>query len=486
MGVQPPDTVRLFYCYAQNDSDLRKKLEQSLAGLKREGFLEDWSDAEIKAGQATSQEIEGHLERADILLLLISPSFLASDYCYQTLLQRALQRHRAGDAVAILVLLRPVDWQDPSFDILPRLPSTGKPATAWVQRDEAFNDIARGIRSQLKEVWLSKGDTYYQAKRYDEALSSFEQAIHQNPAFGPAYIRRGSVLRDMGRFQEAAASLDVALQQNPMDANLHFQVGTVLYDAREYDRAVAAFDQAIQLNHLLVSAHIYKGLALEQKGSIDQALETYHAYLRLHPNDPLVSYFWRDLLTRKEAGEFWRGSASQISSAAQSLLGSFSRSVLGTFFGSSRSSKDPVESFFSTVQEAVSGVNDVIDIFKHQLQQWKDVLQVAFTRLPGYLQHSESEDGMMQGTLDDLLKLEVNILEEQLKQIQETLQLAQSLSEVPVDRIDSLVHNIGDLWNALAKSITEKRLAQQHLSEQLLNLLRQKQLEEERGMAPLL
>src|SRR5437667_2550038 len=117
--MEPRHTVKLFYCYAHDDKDLRKKLEQSLVGLRREGLLEDWSDAGIKAGKTINQEVEAHLERADILLLLISASFLTSDYCYQVLMQRALQRHRAGDAIAVLVLLRPVDWHDSSFDPLP-------------------------------------------------------------------------------------------------------------------------------------------------------------------------------------------------------------------------------------------------------------------------------------------------------------------------------------------------------------------------------
>lgn len=86
------------------------------------------------------------------MLLLVSPHFLASDYCYDVELDRAMQRHNAGEARVILIIVRPCDWQDAPFGKLQALPRDGKPVTTSSDRDEAFLDVARGIRRAAQEL----------------------------------------------------------------------------------------------------------------------------------------------------------------------------------------------------------------------------------------------------------------------------------------------------------------------------------------------
>ena len=94
-----PATV--FYSYAHEDEALRDELEKHLSLLQRQGTITAWHDRQITPGTDWQREIDQHLDKASLILLLISPDFLASDYCYTIEMQRALERHRAGKARVI-------------------------------------------------------------------------------------------------------------------------------------------------------------------------------------------------------------------------------------------------------------------------------------------------------------------------------------------------------------------------------------------------
>ena len=91
------------------------------------------------------------LESAKIILLLVSADFLASDYCYDVELKRAMERHEAKEALVIPIILREVDWKGAPFGKLQALPKKAKPVTNWSNTDSAFANIARGIRRAVEE-----------------------------------------------------------------------------------------------------------------------------------------------------------------------------------------------------------------------------------------------------------------------------------------------------------------------------------------------
>jgi hypothetical protein len=145
-------TFDVFFSYSHADEPLLAELINHLAVLKRQGVIRDWHDRKITAGTEWKEEIDHFLDIARIILLLVSSDFLASDYCYDKEMKRALERHAAGAARVIPVILRPCDWHSAPFWKLQVLPKEGKPVTAWTNRDEAFTDIARGIRSAVTSL----------------------------------------------------------------------------------------------------------------------------------------------------------------------------------------------------------------------------------------------------------------------------------------------------------------------------------------------
>ena len=144
--------VEVFFSYAHEDEKLRDELAKHLKLLERQGAITAWYDREITAGTEWKGQIDEHLESAKVILLLVSADFLASDYCYDVELKRAMKRHEAREARVIPVILREVDWQGASFGKLQALPRNAEPVTNWPNLDQAFADIARGIRRAVEEL----------------------------------------------------------------------------------------------------------------------------------------------------------------------------------------------------------------------------------------------------------------------------------------------------------------------------------------------
>jgi TIR domain len=148
----PAEPVSLFCSYSHKDEALRKKLETHLSLLEDQGVIHGWNDRRIEAGTEWDGAINKNLEDAGIILLLVSADFLASRYCRDVEIARAMERHKVGTARVIPVILRPVDWHTAPFGKLQALPKDGKPITKWKNQDEAFTDVARGIREAAKSL----------------------------------------------------------------------------------------------------------------------------------------------------------------------------------------------------------------------------------------------------------------------------------------------------------------------------------------------
>ncbi|HTN84269.1 MAG TPA: toll/interleukin-1 receptor domain-containing protein [Sorangium sp.] len=151
-GFPRKKPLRLFFSYSHGDEALRDELETHLALLKREGLLQSWHDRRIGAGDEWAGQIDRNLDEAEVILLLVSADFLASDYCFDKEMKRALARHDAGQAHVIPVVLRKADWRSAPFARLLALPKDGRPVTLWQDRDEAWTDVALGIRRAIETL----------------------------------------------------------------------------------------------------------------------------------------------------------------------------------------------------------------------------------------------------------------------------------------------------------------------------------------------
>ena len=297
--------VKIFFCYAHEDEQLLNKLKNHLFPLKRTGLIDIWHDRDISAGTDWEQQIKSHLNEAQIILLLVSPDFMVSDYCYGIELQRALERHDLGEARVIPVILRHVYWQG-VLGKLQALPTDARPVKSWPDLDEAFYNVTEGIRKVIEEIapksspsnlyylpdtsqktkeqWLEEGNNLYVLKRYEEALAAYEQAIRLDPNDALAFYNKGGALIELKRHEEALTACEQAIRLDPNDALAYSRKGYTLYELKRYGEALAACEQAIRLDPNLADAYTNKGFALINLKRYEEALVACEQAIRLDPN----------------------------------------------------------------------------------------------------------------------------------------------------------------------------------------------------------
>jgi predicted aspartyl protease len=181
-------SLKVFFAYSHKDEALRDELEKHLALLNRSGVIASWHDRRISGGTEWDGEIDEYLNRADIILLLVSADFLASSYCYDREMKRAVERHDSGEARVVPIALRHCDWQGAPFAKLQGLPRDMKPVTSWSDRDEAFKDIAVGIRKVAEE--LSRTTPRIPTVR-EALLESAASRLHTKPGSGESLSSSG-------------------------------------------------------------------------------------------------------------------------------------------------------------------------------------------------------------------------------------------------------------------------------------------------------
>jgi len=155
-GQIPPPTepYDVFLSYSHEDEELVTFVRKHLVLLDRQKLIRKWWDRKLRAGSIMDAEILGQLSSSDIVLLFVSSSFLASDYCYDVEMRQALRQHQEGRSVVIPVILRACVWQTAPFGNLLALPTDGRPLTNWADRDEGAKSIAEGIVRTVSDLQI--------------------------------------------------------------------------------------------------------------------------------------------------------------------------------------------------------------------------------------------------------------------------------------------------------------------------------------------
>lgn len=142
---RPP--VKVFVSYSHRDEIFREELSNHLAVLRRQGIIELWHDRKISPGSGWEREVDAALTEANIVLLLVSSDFLASDYCYGVEMRQALERDRSGQTRVVPIIVRPCYWKSAPIGSLQVLPRDARPVSTWGNVDDAWLDIARALRT---------------------------------------------------------------------------------------------------------------------------------------------------------------------------------------------------------------------------------------------------------------------------------------------------------------------------------------------------
>jgi TIR domain/HEAT repeats len=141
-----------FYSYSHKDEELRDQLATYLAPLRQKGLIVEWHDRKIEPGVDWDKEISTQLDQADLVLILISPDFLASDYCFGVEMEQAFSRAKQGQSKLVPILARPCLWEDSRFSALQMIPRDAKPISSAPSIDEALKAVSLEVRKVVSEA----------------------------------------------------------------------------------------------------------------------------------------------------------------------------------------------------------------------------------------------------------------------------------------------------------------------------------------------
>ena len=153
--VPPGSCAQIFCSYSHKDEKYRTELETHLALFERQGAVHVWHDRLIQPGADWVHEIDDNISHANLVLLLVSVDFLASEYCYGIEMNRALARAAAGETRVVPILVRKCDLEGVPFGHVQWLPTGAKPVKNWTDRDSAWTDVAKGVRKVVQDLGVS-------------------------------------------------------------------------------------------------------------------------------------------------------------------------------------------------------------------------------------------------------------------------------------------------------------------------------------------
>ncbi len=251
-----PQPLAIFCCAAPQDTARLVEWEKHLLPLQQARRITIWSELHLAAGANRNEQITRHFEQADIIVLLLSSDFFASNACY-TLMEQALQRSYNGQAQVVPLLLRSVTWRDTPLGEFSCLPDNGRPITRWGNHDDAFQDCVEGIKRLLTQ--------------------SAKAAQANNPKLSAQPVQRDTSPSAIYH----SCFLSYAHQDEPLAQRLHtdLQAQGVRCWFAPHDMKIGAkirstIDQAINRQEkllLLISEHALKSAWIEDE--VEAALE---------------------------------------------------------------------------------------------------------------------------------------------------------------------------------------------------------------------
>jgi hypothetical protein len=174
------EAVKIFLAYSREDTRYLDELRTHLTPLERSGKVTLWYDGKIEPGAVWNAEIKARLHDAEIVMLLVSASAIASDYFYEQEMKDALERHRQGKARVVPFILRPCAWHTTPLAELQAIPKDAKAVTTWVDRDEAYSDAVNRLWDMVINIEnerILKAETEQKAREEKERKAEEEAEL---------------------------------------------------------------------------------------------------------------------------------------------------------------------------------------------------------------------------------------------------------------------------------------------------------------------
>jgi tetratricopeptide (TPR) repeat protein len=343
--ARPVPPLKVFLSYSHQDDELCKQFLEHLSQLEREGLIVPWSDQLLTAGEDWDGSINENLDSTHVIILLVSRGFVASKYCNDVEMDRAMERDQKGEARVVPLILRPCDWKTSRFGRLQALPKRGKPVVDWKTRDHGFLDAVEGLRRLIQQIsnpapapvrvvearvrrnpwawaigtllavallagwwsWsksqrhLKEGTDLLNVGLYAEARAPLQQAKVFNPfsraaGCGLEAADLDAIRDDRARFEQGLREANSAY---PHCAYLKLLAGDQKYRMGDRQGAFAEYQEAAKREPEVAEAYFDMGRILDVEGNAEAALEQYRKAAQLSAGTPRYQNNLADLYFRE-------------------------------------------------------------------------------------------------------------------------------------------------------------------------------------------
>lgn len=227
--MNTPRTIEIFISSAPDDKEALTVIEMQLRPAMRNGQIHLWGRGDVIPGRNVEQEVTTHLENAHVILLLVSPSYMASDDLYQEMV-RAIHYRETKQTQVIPILLRSVQWEDTLFGNLKPLPANRQPINRWRDKSEAFYEVAQGVKRVVAELQgrTLEAPLFQEAKKQQEAVPP-GKASAMSPSPSASIVSPAPLLAE-----SSAPSYDVFLSHSHRDAAWVENIARTLEDEQNF------------------------------------------------------------------------------------------------------------------------------------------------------------------------------------------------------------------------------------------------------------
>jgi tetratricopeptide (TPR) repeat protein len=224
---------------------------------------------------AEDESLLAQLNNTQLVLVLVSAHFKAAQAVPPPEVRESLEWLRwEGDCLVIALLLEQVEWDGAAFVSEDVLPSDGRPIAEWPSRDQAWQDIERGMQGAVEKLWLNRGSWHFgDQERYDEALEAYNELLRLNPSSKSAWLGRGNALSSLEtpHYEEALSAYDEVLRLDPASTWAWYGKGLSYAGLKRYEEAIEAYDEELRLNPSHEHSWFWKGEALKALGRSSEA-----------------------------------------------------------------------------------------------------------------------------------------------------------------------------------------------------------------------
>jgi Tfp pilus assembly protein PilF len=148
--------------------------------------------------------------------------------------------------------------------------------------DEVLKKKLEKERDKVAELYVWRGNTWYNKKEYDKAITDYDKAIEINPKYALAFYNRGFAWVAKEKYNKAIADYDKIIEINPDSASAYVSRGAVRRALKEYNTAIADYSKAIEIDPNSASAYYNRGVAKkENKVDLEGSKHDFEKYLEL-------------------------------------------------------------------------------------------------------------------------------------------------------------------------------------------------------------